>query len=742
VNRLERAGRAIVDDPVAEPRAVDEIARDAHHRRTRRLTGTGATALVLVAALVVSVLALTRDDDPQVIAGPSDPDALYADATWHRTFLAQAPLGDGGGDAGLNTIAFDGSTFVAAQRFAGELGVRSELWSSTDGRSWSARPLEVPGDSLASVISDVVSTGSGFVAIGLVQSGVEFATAVWTSDDGREWRYHEITDVEAMLVDAAVWRDEVLVTGSVLGGELRALIATYAGGNELEPLLPPADTAVAGGHSIAIDRRGNVLVAGAWSDGGVTWASSDGVTWRTARSEGPFGKVVGFGSGFIGFAGEPGEPDEAVISLESPDDDLVLPHQPTTVWRSTDGLAWEMVGDGGHLPGDASIRDAIAVPEGLVAVGEAADGTAGVWTSRDAVEWTRVVDATGAFAGDANEVVLNTVMWTGGELVIGGGVREPSGDGFTPTIWSTTDELDREPATTTTTVATTTITHPILGPVLRPGELAVAAGTDGLLAVDRATGDARALIEHDPTTGVVIDVSVAPDGSVWYSVSSGLSTQVDPSIWRLDTSGAPDLVVPFGSAPAVSPDGRYLAYADAPPGEQQAGIRRRDIVIRDLETGDERRYAPRADDPDFFKLNGSVQSIAWSPDGTTIAYGFEYEGRELYEFRPDQVDSLSDATGYDGAYTSPFWLSDQVLLAVERCCYPEGEQELVTVRVVQLQRGGQAAAPVPTLSGLDLVQVGMFGDTVFGVTADGELWVEDDANERTLLATGVHDAAG
>lgn len=719
MSRLERAGRALVDDPVAEPRDVEEIARAAHRRRTRRRTGTGATALVLVAALVVSVLALTGgDDDPQVIAGPSDPDALYADATWHRTYL-QAPGGGAGVAAALTLLAYDGTTFVGFAPYEGESISTAEAWWSTDAKTWSTGRVEVAPQNERHEISDLVATGDGFVAVGRLASDEDGArAAVWTSPDGRDWR---LTTYGApqWFDDAIVWNDSVWVAGQVLREVDRAvpLIARLDPQRPDELLLGEIADASALGGPLVVAASDDELVAvseAATGDGTVVLRSANGTDWTAvdpaadAPDRGLTALVHGGGS-FVGFERPPTANDAPAV------------------WTTSTGDDWTRTGE---LEPGATVRDAVAVPEGFVAIGDV-DAVPAVWTSRDGDDWTRIVDQSETLAGVENDVVLHAVTWIAGDLVIAGGVAEPSG-GFTPTIWATTDELVPEPATTTTAP------HPTPGPVLRPGEMAIAGGMRGVLAVDVESGATRVVHEWtgEGEGGGVVDVAVAPGGAVWFVQETGVSLVAQPSIWRLDTSGPAVMVVDDARAPAVSPDGRYLAYATA-------GVlpHPRDIVVRDLDAGDERRFAPDPNDPDFFRVNGRVLSIEWSPDGSRLTYGFEYEGKETYVLDVADEEPNYVGTGFSGAYTSPVWVSDETLLAVERCCYPEGEVEPVRVRVVTIDVATGDATELPALSGLDLVQVGTVGDTVFGITLGGELWVEDDVGERRLVAEGVFAAA-
>ncbi|HEX5614086.1 MAG TPA: hypothetical protein VFZ83_02925, partial [Acidimicrobiia bacterium] len=599
MNRLEEAGRALVHDPVAEPRDVDDVARAARRRTNRRHAGVSGLALLVVVALLATIVAVRDDDDDrrQVIAGPSDSDALYAHATWHRTYLQQ-PEGGEGVAAALGLVAYDGTTFVGFAPYDGESLTSSEAWWSTDGKSWSTGRVEVPSSGEGVEINDLVATESGFVAVGAVHEGETLHASFWTSPNGADWHRSGFEPGVQWLEAAAVWNGDVYVAGRrIVGDDALALVGRLdpaTGALETASGIPASSVVTSPWTMAATPAR--IVATHGPANGLGAFVTTDGSRWSdVSESSGlraELGVVVARGDGFLAF------------------ERRTSPDARTGVWAADDGSTWTRVGE---LDAGGSVRDAVAVPEGFVAIGHV-DGIPAVWTSRDGVDWTRIADDSATFAGVENDVVLNTVMWTGGDVVIGGGVAEPSG-GFTPTIWATTDELVREPATTVpdaTTTTTTTAVHPTPGPVLRPGELAVAAGIGGLRAVDTSTGATRVLDQPSgPTEQVVWDVSVAPDGSLYYTVRNGLSLLPDGVIWRLDTSGPPERVVEVGHAPAISPDGRYLAYATATSPTSPST----DIVVRDLTDGRERRWGPRPDDPDFFRVNGRVITLAWSPDG-------------------------------------------------------------------------------------------------------------------------------
>jgi hypothetical protein len=190
-------------------------------------------------------------------------------------------------------------------------------------------------------MDSVAVAGRGVVAVGSASAAGtgDLDAAVWRSVDGREWNRAS--------------------AGGALGG--------------------PGDQ---GMRDVVAGPAGLVAVG---TDGGsaAVWTSDDGEVWqRRDHDEAVFGgsgdqrmeavAVLPDGAGWlaVGSSAGPGDLDAAV-------------------WRSVDGQAWNRVPDDGALggPGDQGMRDVVAGPAGLVAVGTDG-GSAAAWTSTDATTWT------------------------------------------------------------------------------------------------------------------------------------------------------------------------------------------------------------------------------------------------------------------------------------------------------------------------------------------------------------------
>ena len=162
--------------------------------------------------------------------------------------------------------------------------------------------------------------------------------------------------------------------------------------------------------------------------------------------------------------------------------------------------------------------------------------------------------------------------------------------------------------------------------------VAVRTGTQ-VVVVDTETGrDVRVVYEHRPwRDGSRIDgLARSPDGSTVYF-------SVDGAVWRVGVDGAGHpAYLGAGSHPAVSPDGRSLAY-DLADG----------LVVRSLEDGSERRWwnGDGSNGPPIYGGNA-----AWAPDGLHVGFHVGYVEGAAGVWT---LDTRSDTTLADGRRAEP-----------------------------------------------------------------------------------------
>jgi Tol biopolymer transport system component len=115
---------------------------------------------------------------------------------------------------------------------------------------------------------------------------------------------------------------------------------------------------------------------------------------------------------------------------------------------------------------------------------------------------------------------------------------------------------------------------------------------------------------------------------------------------------------PLGSptfGPSWSPDGEYLAYF-LTPGDHDAGPGSRRIIIRTIETGEERILSSNLDYPE-----GHSHELRWSPDERSLVFIAEDSQSlwSLYELDVGSGEATILVPGRPGDfYTSPEWAPD------------------------------------------------------------------------------------
>ncbi len=230
----------------------------------------------------------------------------------------------------------------------------------------------------------------------------------------------------------------------------------------------------------------------------------------------------------------------------------------------------------------------------------------------------------------------------------------------------------------------------------RPKE--IAAIVDGSVVVlDGKDGRTlRTLATHDEAaTGgfpYLEGVTLAPDrSSVYYALAGDCGAA---TIYKVAGDGAtPSEAILSGVSPAVSPDGRKLAYAVAGPDralspapEPEVGAEDRNcqnaVVVRDLQSGAERtwRYPDTPEYATSLYQQAVITEIAWAPDSTRLAYTLSYEGDSVSVLDTAADGDLSQTLEVvipDGGGNSshPAWQATTGRLAVFNtrfeCCFDD-----------------------------------------------------------------------
>ena len=233
----------------------------------------------------------------------------------------------------------------------------------------------------------------------------------------------------------------------------------------------------------------------------------------------------------------------------------------------------------------------------------------------------------------------------------------------------------------------------------RPKEIAAIEG-GAVVLLDGTDGHVtRTLANHpEAATGgfpYLEGLSLSPDRKqVYYSVAGDCGPA---QIFRVATDGkTPPQPILGGVSPAVSPDGRKLAYAVSAPESAQAPAPLADdpaggaaarhcqnaIVVRDLRSGTERtwRYPDTPDYATTLYRNAVISEISWAPDSTRLAYTLSYEGDSVSVLDTDKNSDLSQTLEVvipDGGGNSshPAWQATTGQLGLFNtrfeCCYDD-----------------------------------------------------------------------
>ena len=168
-----------------------------------------------------------------------------------------------------------------------------------------------------------------------------------------------------------------------------------------------------------------------------------------------------------------------------------------------------------------------------------------------------------------------------------------------------------------------------------------------LYVVDVTTEEVRQITDLGPMTAFwfYLSPSFSPDGeTIIFQMARG-SDRCDSrwDLWSVPVAGGEPTIVRRDAAMGLySPDGRTLAYLDAPRGEGCSGWSS-SLWLADADGGDPRLLVDRAGD-----------LVRWSPDGTRIAFSGDGE-IHVVDVATGESSHVADGGSAD-------WLDDDTLV--------------------------------------------------------------------------------
>lgn len=307
---------------------------------------------------------------------------------------------------------------------------------------------------------------------------------------------------------------------------------------------------------------------------------------------------------------------------------------------------------------------------------------------------------------------------------------------------TTTDTSSPTTTATTSPTTTTTTTAPPAGPT-RPAVAVAVSEQNRLVVLDTATGEAlrvldqRETSEEDAGTNEIVGVTLSDDGrSVLYAVTGHLCDT--DRIYRVAIDGGEPEELGNGLSPAVSPDGRSLAYARS----NDPTMCSDELVVRDLTTGEERMWPPAQDG---YEELANLLDLTWAADSRTLAFERSYEGSEVLVVDTAGEGGFERPAGEPGdavgCSRSPAWASDGGLSYVAYTDLFCGDDELASEGdddLLVVARAGEEGTERPLPPG-GRVRADATGEHLLHVV-DGRIVILGDGEGDEVLGTGFVDA--